>query len=219
MPQVIIPAMDETQRQAFLEAQQEVSIAQTFGRLRLDINTETSTGARENKESPERVTLQIKEMRAGLQEAQNIISSIAVIQEELDQGRAVLNERRGIPRIEEAQTLRTHHYPMDDHMTEAQEAEFNQDINDINAAQRQGHCKFESLLNDWAEILFRYQVSDNAPQKRQTLDSIQRVINHVHSGRAVRIEIPGAAIMLMPRWKLDRKTEAAETEPALQPVS
>ena len=94
--------------------------------------------------------------------------------------------------IQEAKIIRSHQYPVD-HMDDLQEEEFNRDMQSINQAMTRGHCSFESILDYEARIYFRYRIADHLEEPQKLLDSIHRVIDHVHSGRALRIEMPGTA--------------------------
>ena len=195
MPEVRIPAMDDTQRDRFQQALQEILLANADGMCRLvpEQRPDGATGLR-------------RKVSARGYRADAVNNAIDLVEEELLAGRAVITNQRPdgrtshTPMIQEAEIIKHHHYPVD-HMDDLQEEEFNRDVQSINQAMTRGHCSFESILDDEARIYFRYRIADHLEEAQKLLDSIHRVIDHVHSGRALRIEMPGGSVMLMPRWR------------------
>ena len=91
-----------------------------------------------------------------------------------------------------------HLYPVA-HMTPEEETEFEQAVRTVNHAIMTRQCRFESDLDDEARIYFRYTLLDEAQDPKGILNAIHCIIEQVHAGRAVRIEMPGGGVMLMPR--------------------
>ena len=104
----------------------------------------------------------------------------------------------GAPLIEAATITTSHHYPKA-YMDEEEEGRFNADVAAINAAMGRRECSFETLLDDEAHIFFRYSVEPSAESRDEIMESISNVVEMVHSGKAVRVEMPGGGAMLTPR--------------------
>ena len=85
-----------------------------------------------------------------------------------------------------------------------EENAFNQALATINQATRTHQCDFDSVLDDQANIFFRYSVQDDAADPRSIMDAIHKVVNAVFAGKAVRIKLPDGAVMLMPRWNINQ---------------
>ena len=193
MPVVYLPAMDEETRGKFQEAQRQVANATLYGGLKLETE-------RPNGDKPRLI---IRRTGKRAEDLQPIIQAVGILQEELDAGRATISKGG---RIVEAQVRRFHNYPVN-YMTPSQEEQFYLEIKELNIAMSRRDCSFESFLDEEAQVFFRYSVADHADRREEILDRIHRVINHVHSGRAVRIEMDGNSVMLMPRWRLEQKLE------------
>lgn len=129
----------------------------------------------------------------------HIEPAIDAVNERIDAGEITVNLRPNHrPTLELATKTVSHHYPvafMDDAQTEA----FDQALSDVNAARRNGHCHFDTFLDDTARVIFRYGVQDDAPDRARIHEAIHTVIDAVHSGQAVYIEMPSGGVMITPR--------------------
>ena len=193
MPEVTIPVMDEEELKQFGQAAQVILLAQADGMCRFDIRED---------EKGHRVEGQV--VADGFHRREEIQQALETVREALAQGRAmVTTDPRGRRSLAPAEITRQHHYPIA-HMTPEQEQEFHQDVGEINEAMMRQDCGFESLLDDDARIYFRYHIADGVENRQELLDRIHRIIDHLHSGRAVRIEMPNGGVMLMPRWHFQK---------------
>ena len=196
MPEVRIPAMTDEQRQRFQQALLNITLANADGHLSFRLQPDG--------------TFQREVSKRGFW-GESINEDLDLVEQELREGRAVAAPRRGgadrTPIIREAEIVRRHHYPIA-HMTPEQEEEFHRDIREINEAMMRQDCGFESLLDDEARIYFRYHIADGVEEGSELLDRIHRVVDHLHSGRALRIEMPDDSVMLMPRWRLQKHEKA-----------
>ena len=190
MPEVTIPVMDEEELKQFGQAAQVILLAQADGLCRFDIG-----------EDEEGHRVEGRLVADGFHRREEIQQALETVREALAQGRAmVTTDRQGRRSLAPAEITRRHAYPIA-HMTEQEEEEeFNLDARAVNEAMMRRECNFESLLDDDARVYFRYSIADGAENRQELLDRIHRIVDHVHSGRALRIEMPGGGVMLMPRW-------------------
>ena len=188
MPEVTIPVMDEEELKQFGQAAQVILLAQADGLCRFGIKVD---------EEGHRIEGQV--VADGFHRREEIQQALETVREALAQGRAMVQtDRQGRRQVAPAEITRRHAYPIA-HMTKEQEEEFNLDARAVNEAMMRRECSFESLLDDAARVYFRYSIADGAENGQELLDRIHRIVDHVHSGRALRIEMPGGGVMLMPR--------------------
>ena len=188
MPTVTIDTMTEEEKAGLSQHLTEILLANADGYCTMNVRS------RENGSWYIESTVSARGGRA-----ENLNEALRAVQEALDEGKADITQVNGKPMLGPAVITRTHQYPMA-HMSPEEEAEFDQAVRTVNHAIMARRCRFESHLDDWAQIYFRYQVMDEAPDPHGILQAIDLIIMQVHAGRAVRIEMPGGGVMLMPRW-------------------
>ena len=196
MPTITRDLMDPGELKEFSQALQEILLAQADGHCCLEVDDD----------SPGEYGLRnLKSGQARGYKGKELDRAIRLVEQQLNSGGARIERRaNGSPVIEAARTTTSHHYPKA-YMDEEEERRFNADIQAINAAMNQRECSFETLLDDEAHILFRYSVKPGAENRDRTMESIFNVVDMVHSGKAVRVEMPGGGIMLMPRWPMGQE--------------
>ena len=193
MPEVTHRSMNENTRARFQAALQDVSLALADDKCTI-ATTEHYDG-----------TITVRSITPRPSHASPwLLASIELIMEQLACGNAQVVERNGRPAIAERVTTTRHSYPAE-HMTRLEEIQFNNDVEDINRAVRDRVCSFSADLDDNAQVVFHYALLQPSDRGQMVMEAIDRVIDHVHSGRAVRIELPGLAVMLMPRCRVDEK--------------
>ena len=198
MPQVTLDLMTGDEKDELSRAAQEILIAQADGYCRLDLG-----------EGPDGTLLIRRQNGARGRRGEYLDEALMTVQAFLDEGKAAVTLRKGRPLVEPAVINRTHHYPAA-HMTGAEEEEFNAAVMTVNHAVRMRRCRFESFLDEWAHIGFRYAVEDDAADRQEIFQAIDLVIRMVHDGRAVRIPMPGGGVMLMPRWPAAARPASGE---------
>ena len=196
MPTVTRDVMNQEELEEFYQATQEILLAQGDGYYGLEVDGD----------SPKEYRLRnLESSQARGYRGERLDRAIRLVEQQLNSSRARIERRaNGTPVIEAARTTTSHHYPKA-YMNEEEERRFNADIQAINAAMGQRECSFETLLDDEAHILFRYSVNPGAENRDRVMESISNVVDMVHSGKAVRVEMPGGGIMLMPRWPMGQE--------------
>ena len=105
--------------------------------------------------------------------------------------------RRGIDILETDARTVVQHQPRE-YMTPEEEIRFDRAVESVGRATRAGTCRFESRPDGEDAVRFNYAALDGAPPN--LLDNIRLIVESVGSGRAVRIETPGAGVIITPRW-------------------
>ncbi len=198
MPTITRDAMHREELKEFSEASREILLAQADGYCRLEVDGD-SPGEYElrNLESGQARGYKGKELDR----------AIRLVEQKLNSGGARMGRRaNGAPLIEAATITTSHHYPKA-YMDDEEEGRFNADVEAINAAMGRRECGFETLLDDEAHIFFRYSVEPSAESRDGIMESISNVVEMVHSGKAVRVEMPGGGTMLTPRLPMGQETD------------
>lgn len=187
MPQYTRDAMTEAETQLFAEYFATVNDAVEKRQLTVQFT--------QNPEGIHSAAYSINSNSSGPANAEQAVLNIVQL---LNDGKITSTGGR-FPIFKPATVTITHHMPMA-WFTPDQEQAFNQAIEAINSAQRLKHCVFDSLLSADAYPIFRYSVSPAAPDPTMLHDAIQLVIQSIHDGKAIRIEMPDGGTMLTPRW-------------------
>ena len=190
MPVITVPAMTQQEHDEFCRAMQEILLAQADNLCSIDL--------RPDGDGAQQLSARVNR-RSG--RAQAIEQALDIARRALDSGKAVVNSRNGIPRLDPAVIRKRHDYPVE-YMTPEEQESFHRAVERVNRAVRAGECEFESDLDGEARIYFRYFVRDHARDRKELFDSIDLIVRQVHAGRAVRMEMPGGGVMLIPRWDL-----------------
>ena len=195
MPVITRPAMTPGEQAEFSQAAQEILLAQSDGYCRIDLCIDPSGTPRI-----------VSENHARGSRAAFLDDALTLARKALRDGKAVITHRKnGKPVLEPATITAKHLYPVA-HMTPGEETSFQQAVETVNHAIRTRQCRFESDLDEEARIYFRYALLSSADQDtmdpQRIMDAIHLVIEQVHAGKAVRIEMPGGGVMLMPRWPI-----------------
>lgn len=188
MPQVTLELMNEEEKRELSGHLTEILLGSADGYCSMEVRSRGDGSPYLESEV---------HARGGRRE--NLEHALGAVQEALDQGKAGITEVDGRRMLGPATVTRTHRYPAA-HMTGEEEALFDRAVRTVNSAMTAGRCRFESCLDDGARIYFRYAVEDDAPDRAGIFGAIDRIVNMVHDGKAVRIEMPGGGVMLMPRW-------------------
>ena len=186
MSEVKHPAMDQKTRDRFHAALQDVSLA-----LAEDKCTIATTEHLDGSITVRAITPRPRYASPWL------LASIELIMEQLTRGYAEAVEQNGQAAIVQWVTTTSHSQPAAN-MTRLEEIQFTGDVDDINRAVRDGVCSFSADLDDNAQVVFHYALLQPSERGEMVMEAIHRVVAHVHSGRAVRVELPGVAVMLMP---------------------
>ena len=189
MPAITTSAMTDQEQAQFSVAAQEILLAQADGYCRIDLRTGPGGAPRLTSENSAHGHRE-KALERALETTQDAIRA----------GKAVITQKPGrAPVLEPAMITKQHLYPMA-YMTPQEESEFQAALEAVNQAVRAGQCRFESDLDQDARVYFRYSVHDNAENREEILGSIALIVQQVHAGKAVRIEMPNGGVMMMPRW-------------------
>ena len=204
MPTVTIDLMTDEEKERFSRAATDVLLANADGYCGMQVETDPDG------------TYRLKTTNhARGERARELEEAFSVLRNALQEGKASVVQRDGRSWIDPTIT-RTHHYPMA-HMTPQEEVEFEDAFQRVIEAVGTKQCRFESDLDGWARIYFRYQLLDEAQDRGGILNAIDLVIRQVHAGKAVRVEMPGRGVLLMPRWPEAGKHE--EEQPCCRPNS
>ena len=197
MPTITRDVMDQEELKEFSEASREILLAQADGYCRLEVDGD----------SPGEYGLRnLESNQARGYKGKELDRAIRLVEQKLNSGGARTGRRaNGAPLIETATVTNSHHYPKE-YMDEGEENRFNADIGAINAAMGRRECSFETLLDDEAHIFFRYSVQPGSENRDRTMESISNVVDMVHAGKAVRVEMPGGGTMLTPRLRMGENT-------------
>ena len=195
MPRITLPLVDEHERPDVEEAIQVVNGAVNHRDATLTIEHDGSDG------QPAVISHLIT---APQYYRQHIADAFQTVDDMLQQGKVTITySKSGYPSLEIATQTVASEYPIA-HMDPAEEEQFQQAVNAVNTGIGSRHCRFESFLDYQANILFRYSIEDSAPNRDQLHQHINLIIDAVNTGKAVRVELPDGAVMLMPRWNLQR---------------
>ena len=192
MPTSSRPAMNQAEQQEFSQACLEFTLAKADGKLESLVLP--------NQDGIPQISATIK---VGGYTGAIIREAVDSVNRSLATGQANITDGPNGPKIQMATITIKSELPTA-HMDTDEENAFNQALATINQATRTHQCNFDSVLDDQANIFFRYSVQDNAADPTSILDAIHNVVNAVFAGKAVRVELPDGAVMLMPRWNINQ---------------
>lgn len=191
MPRVEIPCIEEHERETVEEALRIVSSAIIHDDMEIKLDTTVV---------PPKFSYKIHRNSGPYAEYGKHLDEMAkIIRDQINKGALAVTTSEYGNKIVENKRVVVSEYP-DARMTDEEHDEFNDAINMINTGRYYKHCNFESFLDDTAHVIFRYSVSDDAPNKSELHDAIRLVIHMINEGKAVRVELPSNSVMFMPRF-------------------
>lgn len=199
MPEVTIELATKGEQDCLQEAMESISHARSWGDLEVTL-----------QEGPDGPRLAAWHGRGSMfkDEAE---SAVRIVNMLLAERKAVIDRGAGRSvRVVPATRTVWHHYPRE-HMSPQEEQQFHRDVETVNQGMRSGQCRFESYLDERAHIIFHYHVNTNPEEEERdgdgTRHAIGRIVDAVHTGKAVRVEMPDGAVMITPRWKISEPGE------------